>query len=431
MPGSRDTRATLRRPWRLRRARTATSACALRGRVRRGATDPARQHAVRDGQPGYRVLDAAASATDGRGWVLVDRGWVPLGAIARGPAGRRRSAAESAVSSAAALDALPTRRACAVGRRCRRRAAKWPRVMLVSRLRSRRRAALGYSLSSRRIVLLDAGAPRRLRARLAASTRGFGPERHLGYAVQWFAFARGAVDPAYLARQSCGAATLRMIVHEHPLDLDQSAAMPADRGGAGCSCCSHRLLCRAAGRRVLAATTALRPGGRRAHAQGRPVRSGPAAAGFALSTRWTDTVGWRGIPAGTLDDGRTSASACDATRAAATACTTCGSTRIALKQGHGPRAARAAAGRMPEPVLRPAASGHASTPTMTCCARPMTQPRHALIQPHSVHAGDRLASWIYLLDPLGNLLMRYPADAAPTRHCSRICKKLLRLSHIG
>jgi len=36
----------------------------------------------------------------------------------------------------------------------------------------------------------------------------------------------------------------------------------------------------------------------------------------------------------------------------------------------------------------------------------------------------------YLVDPLGNLMMSYPADAAP-KGMLKDLKRLLRLSHIG
>jgi cytochrome oxidase assembly protein ShyY1 len=48
-------------------------------------------------------------------------------------------------------------------------------------------SALGVDVESR-IVLLDAGAPDGYERKWRPSL-GFAPERHLGYALQWFAFA--------------------------------------------------------------------------------------------------------------------------------------------------------------------------------------------------------------------------------------------------
>jgi surfeit locus 1 family protein len=52
-------------------------------------------------------------------------------------------------------------------------------------------SALGVDVESR-IVLLDAAAPDGFERKWRPAL-GFGPERHLGYAIQWFAFALVAV----------------------------------------------------------------------------------------------------------------------------------------------------------------------------------------------------------------------------------------------
>lgn len=44
--------------------------------------------------------------------------------------------------------------------------------------------------------------------------------------------------------------------------------------------------------------------------------------------------------------------------------------------------------------------------------------------------GDRYAAHIYLVDPLGNLMMRFPADADPNR-TKRDLQRLLRASRVG
>ena len=154
----------------------------------RGSYDPARQvlldnmPAPADGRPGYRVLTPLRRA-DGRGWVLVDRGWVPLGAT-------REDLPVVAVGGeprevAGVLDVLPV-----PGLRAGPAAvpgdARWPRVMLFPTIADVE-AALGAAVESR-IVLLDAADPDGFERQWRPAL-GFGPERHLGYAIQWFAFA--------------------------------------------------------------------------------------------------------------------------------------------------------------------------------------------------------------------------------------------------
>jgi surfeit locus 1 family protein len=135
-----------------------------------------------DGRPGFRVLTPLRRA-DGRGWVLVDRGWVPLGPtredlpdVAVGGEPRRVSGV---------LDVLPV-----PGLRAGPAAvpgdSRWPRVMLFPTAADVE-SALGTAVEARIVLLDDAdpdGFERKWRPAL-----GFGPERHLGYAVQWFAFA--------------------------------------------------------------------------------------------------------------------------------------------------------------------------------------------------------------------------------------------------
>jgi surfeit locus 1 family protein len=138
------------------------------------------------GRPGYRVLTPFERA-DGRGWLLVDRGWVPLGAtrddlpdVSVGAGGREVSGI---------LDVLPV-----PGMRMGPAAAPghstWPRVLLFP-TEADVESALGVDVESR-IVLLDAGAPDGFERKWRPAL-GVGPERHLGYAIQWFAFALVAV----------------------------------------------------------------------------------------------------------------------------------------------------------------------------------------------------------------------------------------------
>ena len=160
-------------------------------RVRlRGSYDGARQILLDNmpsaaGRPGYRVLTPLARA-DGRGWVLVDRGWVPLGAT-RGDLPRIEVAAREREVSGI-LDVLPV-----PGLRLGPAAAGdagWPRVLLFPTVADVE-AALGADVESR-IVLLDGGAADGFEREWRPAL-GFGPERHLGYAIQWFAFAVATV----------------------------------------------------------------------------------------------------------------------------------------------------------------------------------------------------------------------------------------------
>jgi surfeit locus 1 family protein len=131
-----------------------------------------------DGQAGYRVLtplDLGAGRT-----VLVDRGWIPLGAS-------RAVLPDIAVSEAARsvvgrLDELP---AAGIDLRATSTAARWPLVLSYPHLDDLR-SALGRSLEPR-IILLDAGQPDGFVRAWQPSV--FPPERHLSYAITWFALA--------------------------------------------------------------------------------------------------------------------------------------------------------------------------------------------------------------------------------------------------
>ena len=157
-------------------------------RVRlRGAYDAARQILLDNmpsvgGQPGYRVLTPLERA-DGLGWVLVDRGWVPLGATREDLPDVAVGVRERELSGT--LDELPIP-GVRVGPAAAPGAAGWPRVMLFP-TRADVESALGVTVESR-IILLDAGVPDGFERKWRPAL-GLGPERHLGYAVQWFAFA--------------------------------------------------------------------------------------------------------------------------------------------------------------------------------------------------------------------------------------------------
>jgi surfeit locus 1 family protein len=134
------------------------------------------------GRPGYRVLTPLERA-DGQGWVLVDRGWVPLGATRDDLPDVAVGAGERELTGT--LDGLPIP-GVRVGPAASPGATNWPRVLLFP-TETDVESALGVEVESR-IILLDAVVPDGFERNWRPAL-GFGPERHLGYAVQWFAFA--------------------------------------------------------------------------------------------------------------------------------------------------------------------------------------------------------------------------------------------------
>jgi len=115
--------------------------------------------------------------------LLVDRGWVPLGES-------RATLPPVPVGSdereiAGRLDELPAP-GVRVGTPGVAGDTGWPRVLNFPRQQDLERV-LGAEVEPR-IVLLDPGLPDGYERAWRPAMR-FGPERHLGYAIQWFALA--------------------------------------------------------------------------------------------------------------------------------------------------------------------------------------------------------------------------------------------------
>jgi len=138
------------------------------------------------GRPGYRILTPFRRPGNDR-LLLVDRGWVPLGASREALPAIGVTAEHRAVSGR--LDQLPVP-GVRVGAATAPGDERWPRVMNFPR-QADLEQALGGPVESR-ILLLDPAAPDGYE-RIWRPSVGFGPERHLGYAIQWFALALVAV----------------------------------------------------------------------------------------------------------------------------------------------------------------------------------------------------------------------------------------------
>ena len=134
------------------------------------------------GQAGYRVL-TPFRREDGGSLVLVDRGWVPLGA----DRSRRPDVAVGGEPRAVTgrLDGLPVP-GLRLGEARAPDSAGWPLVLNFP-VTSDLEAALGEPVEAR-ILLLDADQPDGYE-RAWRPSMGFPPERHLGYAIQWLALA--------------------------------------------------------------------------------------------------------------------------------------------------------------------------------------------------------------------------------------------------
>lgn len=140
---------------------------------------------TKTGRPGYRVL-TPLMRSDGLGWVLVDRGWVPLGSTREVLPDVSVGFREREVRGR--LDRLPVP-GLRIGTAAVAGEEGWPRVLNFP-VQADIEAALGVAVESR-IVLLDPDLPEGYEREWRPAL-GFGPERHLGYAIQWFAAALAA-----------------------------------------------------------------------------------------------------------------------------------------------------------------------------------------------------------------------------------------------
>jgi surfeit locus 1 family protein len=140
-----------------------------------------------DGKPGYHVFTPLLRAP-AQPAILVNRGWVPLGES------RQALPDISAPNSELTLDgrlAQPANPGLRLGTDVLSPAVPWPRVVQYLDY-DQLSAALGYALMPA-VILLDADAPGGYARQWRARVTELGPERHRGYAVQWFALATALV----------------------------------------------------------------------------------------------------------------------------------------------------------------------------------------------------------------------------------------------
>jgi surfeit locus 1 family protein len=153
-----------------------------------GRYDPAHQILLDNmpshaGRPGFRVLTPMQSPA---GWLLVDRGWLPLGATrAELP---DISVGDSERNITGTMDSLP-RAGLTLNSPPIAANAPWPRVLSFP-AQVDLEQQLGHELIPG-VLLLDPSHPDGYE-RVWEAHLGFKPERHIGYAVQWFALAAAA-----------------------------------------------------------------------------------------------------------------------------------------------------------------------------------------------------------------------------------------------
>lgn len=136
---------------------------------------------MRDGQPGYHVL-TPLRLVDGAA-ILVNRGWTPLGESRQILPDLAVTPETVTIGGWLAQPANPGLRlgdAAGMDR-------NWPRVVLYVDY-ERLATILGYPLQPV-VILLEPDAPQGYLRDWQPRFGGVGPERHQGYAVQWFALA--------------------------------------------------------------------------------------------------------------------------------------------------------------------------------------------------------------------------------------------------
>jgi surfeit locus 1 family protein len=159
-----------------------------RGRVT-GHYDPAHQILLDNmpshtGQAGYRVVTPMQTAA---GWLLVDRGWLPIG-----PTRTQLpdiSVGDDQRTITGIIDALP-RAGIELDIPPVAASVPWPRVLSFPK-----QSALEQQLGRKLIpglVLLDGSLPDGYQ-RIWEAHIGLSPQRHVAYAVQWFAMAVAAL----------------------------------------------------------------------------------------------------------------------------------------------------------------------------------------------------------------------------------------------
>lgn len=140
-----------------------------------------------EGQAGFQVLTPLRR--EGGGTLLVNRGWVPGGALrSELPDVSVEGGIRTVIGRLQELPRPGIRMGNSVGS-----TMGWPRLMNYPRIEDVR-AALAQDVDER-VILLDANQPDGYVREWRPST--FPPERHLGYAVTWFAMA-AAVLVAYV-----------------------------------------------------------------------------------------------------------------------------------------------------------------------------------------------------------------------------------------